>query len=208
LALADVPPISGFNHNAETLTTIKNEHNMKDRRSFLQSTTCRILGTVMISLPEFALSNNPAKNPVVKNAGDAETYFVRENTPITIYLSKSDNINSISICSEEVLPGNGIALHKHLHEDEMFIFHSGTGAFLLDGQEIKITSGSTAFVPKGTWHGLKNTGTELLVFTFGYSPAGFEDFFRQIGTLKGKTFKARTQDEFKFLTQKYNIVYK
>ena len=54
-------------------------------------------------------------------------------------------------------------------------------------------------MPKGTWHGLNNTGKELLVFTFGYSPAGFEDFFRQIGTLKNVPFKAKTKEEFKFL---------
>jgi oxalate decarboxylase/phosphoglucose isomerase-like protein (cupin superfamily) len=89
-----------------------------------------------------------------------------------------------------------------------FFFSKGNGTFLWDEEEIKISAGSTAFVPRGTWHGLRNTGTELLIFTFGYSPAGFEDFFRQIGTFKGNPFKAKAPEEFKLLAQKYGIVYK
>jgi hypothetical protein len=51
------------------------------------------------------------------------------------FISKiSDNIDSISICVEEILPGNGIAIHKHMNEDE-----------------IPVNKGTTAFVPKGTW---------------------------------------------------------
>jgi mannose-6-phosphate isomerase-like protein (cupin superfamily) len=182
---------------------------MKNRRKFFRATIYGLLGSAMISFPKLTFANNSNKKGIVKNIEEGETYLVRENTPITIYISnKGDNADSISICTEEVLPGNSIPLHKHLNEDEMFFFNKGSGTFLLNEEEIQISGGSTAFVPKGTWHGLRNTGTELLVFTFGYSPTGFEDFFRQIGTLKGKPFKAKTPEEFKQLAQKYGIVYK
>ncbi|HEV8083112.1 MAG TPA: cupin domain-containing protein [Chitinophagaceae bacterium] len=182
---------------------------MKNRRSFLKATSAAVMSSTLISLPQFSFANHANKNGIVKNADEGETYFVRENTPITIKVSKkTDNIDSVSICTEEIMPGNGIPIHKHLNEDETFFFHKGNGTFILDDQEFTVTEGSIAFVPRDTWHGLKNTGNELLVFTFGFSPAGFEDFFRQIGTIKGATFKTKTQEEIKLLATKYGMIYK
>lgn len=51
--------------------------------------------------------------------------------------------------------------------------------------------GTTGFVPRDTFHGIKNTGTQKVSFFFGYSPSGFEDFFRQIGPPKARHLKQR-----------------
>lgn len=181
---------------------------MKNRRSFLKATSAAMLSSTLISLPQFSLANNSNKNGIVKNADEGEIYFVRENTAITIKVSKTDDVDSVSICTEEIPVDGGIPIHKHLRNDEIFFFHKGNGNFILDNQEFAVSEGSTAFVPKDTWHGLKNTGNELLIFTFGFSPAGFEDFFRQIGTIKGTPFKAKTQDEIKLFAAKYGMIYK
>lgn len=182
---------------------------MKDRRSFLKATSATMLSSTLVSLPQFSLADYSNKNGIIKNADEGETYFVRENTPVTIKVSKkTDGIHSISICTEEIPLTGGIPIHKHLNNDELFFFHKGSGAFMLDEQEFAIGEGSSVFVPRGVWHGLKNTGNELLVFTFGFSPAGFEDFFRQIGTIKGTAFKTKTQDEIKMLATKYGMIYK
>ncbi len=181
---------------------------MKNRRVFLQ------MAGLGIALP--FIQKNPSsldeclqvKTGIVKNAAESEIYFVRENTAITILISKKDGIDSTSLCSEEVLPGNGIAVHKHLNEDEMFYFIKGSGLFILDEKEIAVSAGSAAFVPRGIWHGLKNTGSDVLVFTFGYTPSGFEDFFRQIGTLKGQPFQAKPKSEIISLGQKNGMIYK
>jgi mannose-6-phosphate isomerase-like protein (cupin superfamily) len=182
---------------------------MKNRRKFLHIAAVGFLCPSLLSFAKLNLVNKSREKGIVRQPEEGETYFVRENTPITIKVSKtSDNIDSMSICSEEILPGNGISMHKHMNEDEMFVFHKGSGIFLLNDEEIPVGMGATAFVPKGTWHGLKNTGTELLVFTFGYTPAGFEDFFRHIGTLKGIAFKAKTKEEITLLAGKYGMLYK
>lgn len=182
---------------------------MKNRRAFLKTTSAAVLSSLLVSLPEISFANYPEKKGIVKNADEGETYFVRENTPITIKVSKqAERIDSVSICTEEIPSGGGIPIHKHLYNDEIFFFHKGNGSFILDDQELIVNEGSSAFVPKAVWHGLKNTGKELLVFTFGFSPAGFEDFFRHIGTIKGTAFKAKTQDEIKLLAKKYGMVFK
>jgi mannose-6-phosphate isomerase-like protein (cupin superfamily) len=186
----------------------QNLNKMKNRRSFLQTTSAGILGSMLVSLPNFSLANNAGKKGIVKNEEEGEVYFVRETTFITIKVSKTDGIESVSICTEEIHPGDGIPVHKHLYNDEQFFFHKGRGSFMLDNSEYPVGEGSTAFVPRGTWHGLKNTGSEPLIFTFGFSPAGFEDYFRQVGTLKGTAFKAKPGDEKKILAKKYGMEFR
>lgn len=182
---------------------------MKNRRKFLQATAYGLLAPAMVSLPALSFANAINNKGIVRQPEDGETYFVRENTPLTIKVSKkTDGIDSVSICTEEIPRGGGIPIHKHLHEDEFFFFHKGSGIFILDENEIQIKEGCTAFVPKATWHGLKNTGSDIMMFSFSYAPSGFEDFFRQIGTLKGTPFKAKTPEEIKLIAKQYGMVYK
>jgi mannose-6-phosphate isomerase-like protein (cupin superfamily) len=182
---------------------------MKDRREFFQVTAGCFLGPLITSIPQLNSTGNQNKKGVVRQPEDGETYFVRENTPITIQVSKkTDHLDSTSLCTEEILPGGGIPVHKHLNEDEFFVFQKGNGIIDLDGEEFPVKSGTMGLVPRATWHSVKNNGSELLIFTFGYSPAGFEDFFRKIGTPKGTAFKAKTIEEIMLIAEKYGMVYK
>lgn len=175
----------------------------------MQSSVSGLLGSMLGSFPELSFAGTQNNGGFVLQPDEGETYFVRENTPITIKISKKTHkVESISICTEEIPPQSSIPIHKHLNEDEMFYFHQGSGAFILDDREFSVSMGSTALVLKGTWHGFKNTGNEPVLFTFGYAPAGFEDFFRQIGTPKGTPFKAKPAEEFKAVAAKYGMVYK
>jgi len=182
---------------------------MKNRRAFVKTSAAGIVGSLLVSLPELSLATESNKNGIVKNPDEGETYWVRENTPITFKVSKSaDGIDSISICTEEMMPGSAIPIHKHLYNDEIFFFHKGSGSFILDEKEFPVSEGSTAFVPKGVWHGLKNTGNELMILAFSFSPAGFEDFFKAIGTPKDTPFRAKPQEEINLLAKKYGMVFK
>ena len=125
---------------------------MKNRRNFLQMATLSICGTPFISFPETFFNNSTDEMQVVKQPEECETFFVRENTPITFNISKAtDNISSFSLLTEELIPGSIIPVHKHLNEDEYFFFVHGT---------------------KNTWHGLKNISNDKVVFPLDiYLPA-------------------------------------
>jgi len=182
---------------------------MKNRREFLHLSSIGFLSPLMASIHEPNVFQAESKSGFVRQPEDGETFFVRENTPITIQISKKvDSVENISLCTEEILPGNKIPVHKHLNEDEFFIFLKGTGTIEIDGQEFPVKSGTSGLVPRATWHSIKNNSSELLIFTFGYSPAGFEDFFRQIGTPKGIPFRAKTTQEISLIAAKYGMVYK
>ena len=182
---------------------------MKNRRAFIQLSSMGLLSPLISSVAIPGSIGSDSKKAVVSQPEDGETFFVRENTPITIRVSKKqDSVDTISLCTEEIQPGGKIPVHKHLHEDEFFIFMKGSGNIEIDAVEFPIKAGTSGWVPRDTWHSITNNSTDILIFTFGYSPAGFEDFFRQIGTAKGLSFKPKTSQEIISIAEKYGMVYK
>jgi mannose-6-phosphate isomerase-like protein (cupin superfamily) len=133
----------------------------------------------------------------------------RRKIPITIKISKAQQgIDSVSFCVEEQFPGRKMRVHKHLNNDEMIFIHKGEGTFTLGDKSFQVKAGDVAFVPRGTWHGLDNTGKENLTMIFQYSPAGFEEFFIENSTLVGMPTKERTEEEYATSERKYGMVYK
>ena len=182
---------------------------MTKRRHFLRTSAFGFFGSSMFSLPAILNAESRDQGSIVRQPGECDTYFVRENTPITIHISKSgDNVPGVSLCSEELQAGSIIPTHKHINEDEYFYFMSGTGIIIVDDKEFSFKQGTSGFVQRNTWHSIKNTGNDIVSFQFGYSPAGFEDFFRQIGTPKGQPFKQKPKDEFNSIATKFGMVFK
>jgi hypothetical protein len=182
---------------------------MEDRRNFLMNAALAIGGAAFLSTKEIFAANLLNGTGFVKQPEDCETYLVRENTPITFHISKlKDSVSPVSLLSEELLPGGVIPVHKHLNEDEFFFFISGTGSAMIDDQTFPFKPGTSVFIPRNTWHSFKNTGSEKAFCTFGYTPSGFEGFFREIGTPKGQEFKSKPKEEFDRIAKKYGMVFK
>ena len=59
---------------------------------------------------------------------------------------------------QDVSPGTVIPVHLHEREDEIILIQSGTGVASLGDVETPVSAGSVLWIPKGTWHGGKNTG--------------------------------------------------
>ena len=128
---------------------------------------------------------------------------------ITIKISKEKNgVENISFCGEDIVPGRNLRVHKHLYSDELIFIHHGEGIFILDDERISVKSGTVMFVPRGSWHGLENTGKESIRMVFGYSPAGFENYFKENGTVVGTERKQRTAEHYAMAEKKYGMVYK
>jgi mannose-6-phosphate isomerase-like protein (cupin superfamily) len=182
---------------------------MIKRRKFLRTSAFGLFGSTVISLPTILKAEHFDTGSLIKQPDQCETYFVRENTPITIHISRNgDNVSTVSICTEEIQAGSVIPTHKHINEDEYFYFISGSGIIIANDIEFPFKSGTSGFVPRNTWHSIKNTSTDKVLFQFGYTPSGFEDFFRQIGTPKGQQFKQKPKDEFDLIAKKYGMVFR
>ncbi|MGZ3846360.1 MAG: cupin domain-containing protein [Flavisolibacter sp.] len=180
---------------------------MTSRRQFVKQGS---LGLLPIILPLTVLSKTTTEfEGIVVSENEGDAFRLRDGRAVVkIKISKRQGAASLSLLNSTVAANDAIRVHKHLNEDEFFFIRQGTGLFTLGDREHAVASGSMVFIPKGTWHGLKNTGTEEIANVFGYSPAGFEDFFRELGTAIDKPFVEKTTEERKAIAKKWGMVYK
>ena len=84
---------------------------MKNRREFLEISSLGFLSPLMASARISTLIKPNGSKAVVNQPEDGEVFYVRENTPITIQISKHrDAAESISLCTEEIQPGGKITI--------------------------------------------------------------------------------------------------
>jgi mannose-6-phosphate isomerase-like protein (cupin superfamily) len=181
------------------------------RRKFLQVSLASFFTALFAGFPKmiFAQSTSEGLKGIVVNEGEGEHVLTRRGVPITVMLSKKmHGLDNISFCVEDMIPGRKMRIHKHLNNDELIFIHKGEGTLTLDEQSIAVKTGAVVFVPRGTWHGLDNTGSENLLMVFQYSPAGFEEYFIENGTAPGMPPKVRTDEEYVLTEKKYGMVYK
>ncbi len=179
-----------------------------DRRRFLKLATTTGLAA-LLPFQQLLAQHDPAKG-MVMHAADHETWLIGpRRAPVTIAVDKKKKgVGNICLCWEDMEGGSGIPVHKHLNEDELIYLPYGEGSFVLGDEQHIMKAGSVAFVPRGTWHGLSNTGKEALRMIFSFTPSGFENYFREIGFLKGTTPLDLEKVDWKGIDEKYGIVYK
>ena len=181
---------------------------MTSRRQFLQQGSLSLFSPLI--LPLFSLANDTSDFAgLVINEDEGEAFQMRDGTAIVkIKIAKNQGAGSISFLSETFKPGDALPVHKHLNEDELIFLHKGSGLFTLGDKQYQINQGTVALVPKGVWHGLLNTGSENIEMRFGYTPSGFEGFFREVGTPVGQPFIQKTMEERRAIAKKWGMIYK
>jgi len=68
-------------------------------------------------------------------------------------------------------PGQEHALHAHEGMDKIYQVVSGSGVFLLEGEEIGMSAGVMLVAPEGVVHGIRNSGDERLVVVAILTPS-------------------------------------
>ena len=109
----------------------------------------------------------------------------------------------MSMVAEDLPPTSEIRVHLHQHEDEIIFIRMGTGVATLGDREVPVAAGATVYVPQGMWHGLRNNGQDMLGMTAMYSPAGFEQIFKD-----RLLHPNRTPAEAEAVRKKHGIVYR
>lgn len=182
------------------------------RRKFLQTGVVGFCIALFTGLPKISFGKSAYDNEkgiVVHEDEGIHILTGRRKAPMTIKISKiKHGVDNISFCTEDIIPGRKLRIHKHLNNDELIFIHKGEGTFTLDEQTIPVKTGTVVFVPRGVWHGLENTGKENIIMVFQYSPAGFEEYFIENGTPVGMPAKERTEEEYAIAEKKYGMVYK
>jgi quercetin dioxygenase-like cupin family protein len=181
---------------------------MASRKQFLGHGA---LGFISLLMPSFTAFSNDESGfeGLVVSEQEGEALQIRDGTAIVkIKVSKAQGSPSVSFLSESFRPGDALPVHKHMNESEIIFLHKGSGLFTLGEKQYAISEGAVAVVPIGIWHGLQNTGNENIEMRFAYTPSGFENFFREVGTPVGQTFVKKTMEQRKAIAEKWGMIYK
>ncbi|MEO6723284.1 MAG: cupin domain-containing protein [Ferruginibacter sp.] len=179
---------------------------MATRKQFIGQSSLGLLSFLSFSLPAFS-NNETGFEGVVVNDDEGEAYQLKGGRAVLrIKVAKINGAQSMCFLSESFPPGEAILVHKHLNEDEFIFLHKGSGLFTLGEKEYQIKEGAFAFVPKGVWHGLQNTGDVNIEMRFGYCPSGFENFFREIGAPVGQPYIQKSLEERRAIAERYGFV--
>jgi mannose-6-phosphate isomerase-like protein (cupin superfamily) len=76
-------------------------------------------------------------------------------------------------------------LHRHTREDEYSYVLEGRMGALLGDDVVEAGPGDLVFKPRNQWHTFWNAGDEPCRILEIISPAGFEDFFRELSDMGG-----------------------
>jgi oxalate decarboxylase/phosphoglucose isomerase-like protein (cupin superfamily) len=87
----------------------------------------------------------------------------------------------------DLAEGKGHARHNHPGSEEIIYVVSGQGEQMVDDRPpIKVSAGSSIYIPADVYHSTVNTGTETLKLIVVYSPPGPERLLREIPGCKVK----------------------
>jgi quercetin dioxygenase-like cupin family protein len=117
----------------------------------------------------------------VVGPGEGRALWVLSNHQ-THKLSSAETNGAFSLWEERVPPQGGPPPHRHMAEDELFYVLAGELTFWSEQGEVRAGPGAVAYIPRGSLHSFKNTGTsEALAFVL-VTPGGFERYFEAVGT--------------------------
>ena len=103
---------------------------------------------------------------------------------VTRKLDANQTGDRFSVVEQRIPPGLLAApLHVHGNEDEFTYVLEGTLGAILGEEVAVLTPGTWMLKPRGEWHALWNAGVSLCRVVDVISPAGFENYFRELATV-------------------------
>lgn len=130
--------------------------------------------------------------PAVIGAQEGERRLLRGGAaPLLIKVDpKNTGSRRMVLGSSDLPPGDAIAPHRHLQEDEIILITRGTARVQLGARSYTAGPGAAVFIPQGTCIGLTNIGADTLTNYFVFSSPGFEQVLRDVSTAPGEPPKA------------------
>lgn len=152
----------------------------------------------------------PEAPVVIPWEGGEHFQIGRRHAPLNIKVSPRIGSPQLLMGSEEIASGTGIPVHMHLHEDEILFVHRGHGIATVGETEQGVGTGSTVYVPRGTWHGIRNADgqKDALDVLWVFSAPGMDDYFRIIGVPPGAEPRTGTASQVEEINRRHGIRYK
>ncbi len=103
--------------------------------------------------------------------------------PMVIRIHGRDTGGVLSVVESHDQPGGGPPPHIHHREDETFQILEGEYEFMCAGKTFTAQKGVTIFAPRGVPHTYRYLGKTPGRLMVTLTPAGFEQFFEEVGAL-------------------------
>jgi quercetin dioxygenase-like cupin family protein len=143
------------------------------------------------------------KGPVEGLKGEAPPFILKVDP-------RNGGSSHLIFGTEDLGPGEKIDTHRHPGADEILFLQNGSARVTLGDSVREVHSGSTVFIPAGTWISVSNTGQEAIHAVFIFSAPGFEEFMRAESVREGKKVVPLSKAEDAAITAKHAhaVVYK
>jgi quercetin dioxygenase-like cupin family protein len=119
------------------------------------------------------------------NTPDAAARFALAGLQIRVLASSLDTAGALTLLEQTIPPGAGSPLHT-VREDKVLVVAEGDVTVRLGAERLRLGSGGTALIPRGTPHRFQNleaTPARILMLIL---PGGHEVFLSELATLDAK----------------------
>jgi quercetin dioxygenase-like cupin family protein len=125
-----------------------------------------------------ATTTTPAPYRLGAGSGVADVWW--KSGRISVKASGAETGGAFAQVESNDPHGTGTPLHVHHNEEETFYVVDGELSFVVDGDELRLSAGDYAIVPRGVPHAyvVRSERARMLV---SFSPAGFEQAFVELG---------------------------
>jgi quercetin dioxygenase-like cupin family protein len=149
----------------------------------------------------------PGTSGLVVHAGGGD-HVVRRWGLKAAALINPDNAGSkdFVVITEQVPPDGSIPVHKHPHSEELLILTEGSGTVVIGDTRHHVTAGSTAFIPRGEWHGLENHGRSPVAVMGGFSAPGYHKYFAATSVPAGQAVVPFSPSELREVRERFSNV--
>jgi quercetin dioxygenase-like cupin family protein len=128
--------------------------------------------------------------------GAGEQLWVVGDT-YTYKVTASETGGRLFAWEAEIPPEAGPPPHIHQAQLEAYYVLEGELTVIDGARTLTARAGDFLYIPPGAVHAFRNTGTRPARMLIWMSPAGFEDFFREVGTpaILGRQAPAPSEEE-------------
>ena len=98
-----------------------------------------------------------------------------------VKLGAAQSNGELTLIEDLVPVDSGPPLHVHEKENETYYVLEGEFEFVCGSERVTGGAGTFVFAPRGLPHRYKNIGTAPGRVLFGFTPAGIEAFFGELG---------------------------
>lgn len=129
------------------------------------------------------LSSAGPRRVTVVRPGQGEVAHLMPGISVAFKLSGEDTAGALAIVDHPFEVRALVPPHVHEREDEISIVLDGEIGFRSNDQEVILGAGGFIFKPRGEVHAMWNAGSRPGRILEIVTPAGFEEFFRELGRL-------------------------